>query len=63
MQVLNVPDHVTKAVEKKWARKLLQQVATWRTTSSPVLTRTDAGVPVERRPRRPRPTAFARSAS
>jgi hypothetical protein len=59
VQELNLPDHVTKAFEKRWARKLQQQVATWRTTSSPVRTRTDAGVPVERRPRRPRPTAFA----
>jgi hypothetical protein len=63
MQELNLPDHVIKAFEKRWARKLQQQVANWRTTSSPVRTRTDAGVPVERPRRRPRPTAFARSAS
>jgi hypothetical protein len=63
MQALNLPDHVIKAFEKRWARKLQQQVANWRTTGSPVRTRTHPGVPVERRPCRPRPAAFARSAS
>lgn len=55
MQALNLPHHVIKAFEKRWARKLPQQVANWRTTSSLQRTRTDAGVPVERRPCRPRP--------
>jgi hypothetical protein len=63
MQELNLPHHVTEAFEKRCARKLQQQVATWRDTRSPARTRTDSGVPVERRPRRPRLIAFARSAS
>jgi hypothetical protein len=62
MQEFNLPDHVIKAFEKRWARKLQQQVANRRTTSSPVRTGTNAGVLVERPPRRPQP-AFTRSAS
>lgn len=58
MQELNLPHHVIEAFEKRWARKRQQKVATWRDTRSPARTRTDSGVPVERRSRRPRPIVF-----
>ena len=54
MQNVNLPRHVVEALEKKWAQKLQQQVADWRTTKPPTYSRTTSGVPVERRTRRPR---------
>jgi hypothetical protein len=63
MQELNLPYQVIEAFEKKRPRKPQQQVATSRATRSPARRRTDSGVPVERRTRRPRLTGFSRSAS
>ncbi len=48
---LNLPRHVVERFEKRWARKLQQQVGAWRASRSPARSRTDSGVPVERRPR------------
>jgi len=63
MQDPNLPRHVIEALEKKWAQKLQQQTAAWRTTrSSPALGQTRSGIPVERRARRPRPAAALTSA-
>lgn len=59
MQELNLPRHVIEAFERKWARKLQQQVTIWQTTRSSARTRTDSGLSVERRPRRPRLTTAA----
>ena len=58
MQEVNLPRHVIEAFEERWARKLQQQAAAWRSTrSQPALSRTRSGIPVERRARRPRPAA------
>jgi hypothetical protein len=62
MQQVNLPRHVVEALEKKWAERLQRQVSAWRTTKSPVQSRTASGVPVERRPRRPRLATTAASA-
>jgi hypothetical protein len=63
MQELNLPYHVIEALENRWARKPQQQVAASRATRSPARRRTDPGLVVERRSRRPRLTALARSVS
>ncbi len=58
MQEVNLPRHIVEALEKKWAERLQQQAAAWRTTKSPARSsRTDAGVVVEHRVRRPRVAA------
>jgi hypothetical protein len=54
MQELNLPRHLVEALEKKWAERLQQQVATWQSARPPACSRTAAGVVVERRARRPR---------
>jgi hypothetical protein len=54
MQDVNLPRHVVEMLEKKWAQKLQQQVATWRSAKPPASSRTASGVVVERRARRPR---------
>jgi hypothetical protein len=54
MQDINLPRHVVAALEKKWAERLQQQAAAWRTGKPPVRSRTEAGVVVEHRLRRPR---------
>jgi hypothetical protein len=45
MDQLNLPRHVVERFEKRWARKLQQQVAVWRATRSPARSRTDSGCP------------------
>lgn len=62
MQDQNLPRHVIEAVEKRWAQKLQQQAAAWRTTRSPARSQTTSGIAVERRARRPRPAAASVSA-
>lgn len=55
MQDMNLPRHIVEALEKKWAERLQRQAAAWRTARSPARNRrTDAGVVVEHRIRRPR---------
>ena len=54
MQDVNLPRHLVEALEKKWAQRLQQQVATWRSARPPASGRTASGVVVERRGRRPR---------
>ena len=54
MQEVNLPRHVIETFEEKWARKLQQEAPAWRSAMSPARSRTDSGVPVARRSRRPR---------
>jgi hypothetical protein len=54
MQDVNLPRHLVEALEKKWAQRLQQQVATWRSARPPTPGKTASGVVVERRARRPR---------
>jgi hypothetical protein len=54
MQDVNLPRHLVEALEKKWAQKLQQQVATWRPARPAASSKTASGVVVERRARRPR---------
>jgi hypothetical protein len=54
MHDVNLPRHLVEALEKKWAERLQQQVATWRPAKPPASSRTASGVVVERRARRPR---------
>ncbi|WP_407158641.1 hypothetical protein [Bradyrhizobium sp. STM 3557] len=54
MQDVNLPRHLVEALERKWAQKLQQQVATWRSAKPSASSRTASGVVVERRARRPR---------
>jgi hypothetical protein len=63
MEEPNLPRHVIRTFEKRWARKLQEQVAAWRATRSQARSRTDSGIPVERRSRRPRLAAAPTSAS
>jgi hypothetical protein len=53
METLNLPRHVIVTFEKRWAQKLQQQAPAWRSARSPARSRTDSGVPVQRRSRRP----------
>jgi hypothetical protein len=65
MEELNLPRHVVETFEKRWARKLQQEVTVWRAGRSPARRPTDAGVQVERRSRRsrlgPRRTVVSRA--
>lgn len=42
MEQLNLPRHVVERFEKRWARKLQQQVSAWRTRRSPARSQTDS---------------------
>ncbi|MBB4382964.1 hypothetical protein [Bradyrhizobium sp. SBR1B] len=52
MRTIEMRRESPEALERDLARKLQQQVAEWKTMRSPALSRTAAGVPVERRFRR-----------
>ena len=55
MEELNLPRHVIETLEKRWARKLQYEAGAWQATKSPApRSRTETGIPVERRSRRPR---------
>lgn len=49
---MQTPNEDLEGSERDLARKLLQQVAEWRTGRTPVRMRTSAGVMVERRTKR-----------
>ena len=54
MEELNLPRHVIETLEKRWARMLQHQTVARQATNSPVpRSRTESGIPVERRSRRP----------
>lgn len=64
MEELNLPRHVIETLEKRWARKLQHESVAWQATKSPApRRRTETGIPVEHRSRRPRFSAAHASIS